>query len=282
MAFELRCKRALIDKSEEWEHDAWGGSVNAAHLALATAAFSARLTQFAQMLGAELDNKDDREAFMAVWCYDAWLMGVPETLLFHSQEEGLRLFEVGTTCEPPPDEDAIALANCIVNSAPVVIDITEPKARRDFAQHAYRIARELVGHAQADRLNFSPKSPFPILPWLRMQERIKHDVVGAIPFSSRSGLPILRNVRDARNAGPILAHVLTQKGKGYPPAEQSADKYHGVSSFAVETGTQIKAVASAPSFTKVFGESLLTEARRDDRVCAITAAMPSGTGVNIM
>ena len=60
-------------------------------------------------------------------------------------------------------------------------------------------------------------------------------------------LPILRNVRDARNAGPILAHVLTQKGKGYPPAEQSADKYHGVSSFDVETGTQIKAVASAPS-----------------------------------
>ena len=95
-------------------------------------------------------------------------------------------------------------------------------------------------------------------------------------------LPILRNVRDARNAGPILAHVLTQKGKGYPPAEQSADKYHGVSCFDVETGTQIKAVASAPSFTKVFGESLLTEARRDDRVCAITAAMPSGTGVNIM
>ena len=95
-------------------------------------------------------------------------------------------------------------------------------------------------------------------------------------------LPILRNVRDARTAGPILVHVLTQKGKGYPPAEQSADKYHGVSSFDVETGTQIKAVASAPSFTKVFGESLLTEARRDDRVCAITAAMPSGTGVNIM
>ena len=63
--------RALIDKSEEWEHDAWGVSVNAAHLALATAAFSARLTQVAQMLGAELDNKDDREAFMAVWRYDA-------------------------------------------------------------------------------------------------------------------------------------------------------------------------------------------------------------------
>ena len=95
-------------------------------------------------------------------------------------------------------------------------------------------------------------------------------------------LPILWNVRDARNAGPILAHVLTQKGKGYPPAEQSADKYHGVSCFDVETGTQIKAVASAPSFTKVFGESLLTEARLYDRVCAITAAMPSGTGVNIM
>ena len=95
-------------------------------------------------------------------------------------------------------------------------------------------------------------------------------------------LPVLRNVRDAGNVGPFLVHVLTEKGKGYEPAEKSADKYHGVSSFDVATGAQVKAKAAAPAFTKVFGESLLMEARLDDRVCAITAAMPSGTGVNIM
>ena len=94
-------------------------------------------------------------------------------------------------------------------------------------------------------------------------------------------LPILKNVRDAWASGPVLVHVVTQKGKGYLPAEQSADKFHGVSSFNVATGTQVKSSPKAPSFTKVFARSLLAEARRDDRICAITAAMPSGTGLDI-
>ncbi len=93
-------------------------------------------------------------------------------------------------------------------------------------------------------------------------------------------LPVLKNVRDARN-GPILVHVVTQKGKGYAPAESSADKYHGVSPFNVLTGTQVKAKAKAPSYTKVFGESLVKEASKDERIVAVTAAMPSGTGLDI-
>jgi 1-deoxy-D-xylulose-5-phosphate synthase len=93
-------------------------------------------------------------------------------------------------------------------------------------------------------------------------------------------LPVLRNVRDAE-AGPILVHVVTQKGKGYAPAETSADKYHGVVKFDVATGTQAKSKSHAPQYTKVFGESLVKEARKDDKIVAITAAMPSGTGVDI-
>jgi 1-deoxy-D-xylulose-5-phosphate synthase len=92
-------------------------------------------------------------------------------------------------------------------------------------------------------------------------------------------LPLLKNVRDA-GIGPILVHVVTQKGKGYAPAENSADKYHGVVSFDVVTGAQTKAKANAPGYTKVFAESLAKEARRDDRIVAITAAMPSGTGLD--
>ena len=95
-------------------------------------------------------------------------------------------------------------------------------------------------------------------------------------------LPILRNVRDDAAAGPILVHVCTRKGKGYAPAEGSADRYHGVSSFDVDTGAQKASSANAPpSFTRVFAQSLVTEARLDDRICAITAAMPSGTGVDL-
>jgi 1-deoxy-D-xylulose-5-phosphate synthase len=93
-------------------------------------------------------------------------------------------------------------------------------------------------------------------------------------------LPVLQNVRDAKN-GPILVHVVTQKGKGYAPAEAASDKYHGVVKFDVATGAQTKAKANAPSYTKVFGESLVKEATKDDRIVAISAAMPSGTGVDI-
>jgi 1-deoxy-D-xylulose-5-phosphate synthase len=93
-------------------------------------------------------------------------------------------------------------------------------------------------------------------------------------------LPVLRNVRDAER-GPVLVHVVTRKGKGYAPAESAADKYHGVVAFDVISGAQVKAKANAPSYTKVFGESLVKEARKDDRIVAITAAMPSGTGVDI-
>jgi 1-deoxy-D-xylulose-5-phosphate synthase len=93
-------------------------------------------------------------------------------------------------------------------------------------------------------------------------------------------LPVLKNVRDAKN-GPFLVHVVTQKGKGYAPAEKSADKYHGVVKFDVATGAQVKAKAAAPAYQKVYGESLIKEARKDPKVVAITAAMPSGTGVDL-
>jgi len=93
-------------------------------------------------------------------------------------------------------------------------------------------------------------------------------------------IPVLENVRDTMT-GPVLIHVVTKKGHGYAPAEASADKYHAVSKFTVLTGEQKKTVAKAPTFQKVFGESLIAEAKKDERIVAITAAMPSGTGVDL-
>ncbi|NIJ42591.1 1-deoxy-D-xylulose-5-phosphate synthase [Parvibaculum indicum] len=93
-------------------------------------------------------------------------------------------------------------------------------------------------------------------------------------------LPVLKNVRDA-GEGPILVHCVTQKGKGYAPAEAAEDKYHGVSKFDVITGAQSKAPANAPAYTKVFAQSLIQEAERDDKIVAITGAMPSGTGLDL-
>src|SRR5271156_3872298 len=93
-------------------------------------------------------------------------------------------------------------------------------------------------------------------------------------------LPVLKNVRDSEG-GPILVHVCTQKGKGYAPAEAAKDKYHGVNTFDVVTGTQVKPKANAPAYTRVFADALVKEAQRDDKIVAITAAMPSGTGLDI-
>ena len=93
-------------------------------------------------------------------------------------------------------------------------------------------------------------------------------------------LPVLKNVRDMKN-GPILVHVVTKKGKGYEPAEKSADKYHGVVKFDVATGAQQKSKTAAPQYTKVYAEALIKEARKDERIVAITAAMPSGTGLDL-
>ena len=128
----------------------------------------------------------------------------------------------------------------------------------------------------------------------RARDLLKHSVVGGTLFEelgfSYLGpidghdldqlLPVLRTVK-ARATGPILIHAITKKGKGYAPAETARDKGHGVSKFDVVTGEQAKAPSNAPSYTKVFANALIDEARRDDRIVAVTAAMPDGTGLNL-
>jgi 1-deoxy-D-xylulose-5-phosphate synthase len=91
-------------------------------------------------------------------------------------------------------------------------------------------------------------------------------------------LPVLQNLRNSEEPGPVLVHVVTQKGKGYAPAEKSADKYHGVVKFDVATGAQVKSTPKAPSYTSVFAKALIAEAKVDERIVAVNAAMPSGTG----
>lgn len=136
----------------------------------------------------------------------------------------------------------------------------QPLAR--FARKAEHVAREFaMGGTLFEQLGFY--------------------YVGPIDGHNLSHLlPVLRNIRNERDSGPILLHVVTKKGHGYPPAEAADDKYHGVVTFDVETGAQKKTPASAPSYTKVFAESLIAEAKKDDRIVAITAAMPSGTGLD--
>ena len=94
-------------------------------------------------------------------------------------------------------------------------------------------------------------------------------------------LPVLENVKNSTHEGPFLIHAITQKGKGYQPAEDSKDKYHGVTKFNVATGEQSKSSSNKPSYTNVFGETLAAHAQQDNKIVAVTGAMPSGTGINI-
>jgi 1-deoxy-D-xylulose-5-phosphate synthase len=113
-------------------------------------------------------------------------------------------------------------------------------------------------------------------------EELGFTYIGPIDGHSMPELLATLRAARARASGPVLIHALTVKGKGYAPAEASADKYHGVNRFDVATGAQAKSGANAPSYTQVYGEALTAEAARDPRIVALTAAMPSGTGVDIM
>ena len=174
--------RMRLKASGEWNREAWGAPVSAAHLALVAAALSARLLELASLLGAEL-GRNDREGIMAVQGCAAHVAGVPDALLFHSEEEGIRLFRVATACEPPPDPDAIAMARRIVASIPTAIGVGDPGAGAHLARYAYRVSRELIGDERADGLAFPQKQALSLLPWLRARGRIKR---GLLRFSPRA------------------------------------------------------------------------------------------------
>ena len=209
--------RKLIRESDDWDLDAWGEPVSAAHAAMASATFSARLLQLVEKLGVSL-NSEEREAFMSVWVYAAKLMGVPEPLMFYSQKEGLQLLRVARAFEPPPEFEAVALAHCIVNSAPVVVGIAEPKKRAAFARYAFRISRGLVGDSTADQLRFPSKHPIPILPWVRMQGRLQKRAAKFIPavgrmqrFGTFSKLLTLSDVGESHVSTRLPDHVVADQ-----------------------------------------------------------------------
>ena len=160
---------------------------------------------------------------------------------------------------------------------------------RLISSHPYHTLRD-IGKAVASKL------PESVQKFARRAEHLARDIaVGGTLFEQLGFyyigpvdghnlahlLPILRNIKNEKDNKPILLHVVTKKGHGYQPAELSDDKYHGVNSFDVETGAQKKTVASAPSYTKIFAESLIAEAKKDEKIVAITAAMPSGTGLDL-
>lgn len=160
---------------------------------------------------------------------------------------------------------------------------------RLISSHSYQSLRELAKGV----VNHLPKSME--VAARRAEEYLRGMVVGGTMFEELGFfyvgpidghdldtlIPVLQNLKDRPAGGPVLLHIVTKKGKGYAPAEAAADKYHGVTKFDVITGVQQKSNASAPSYTKVFAESLIEQAHKDEKIVAITAAMPAGTGLDL-
>ena len=117
-------------------------------------------------------TQEEREAYVHVWRYSGLLMGIPEEVLFHDEASALRMFDVGRMCEPPPGLDAIIMANSLINSAPMVIGITEPVQRQKLADFAYRISRGLIGDEIADAFRF-PRGKRLTLPVYRLRNRLE-------------------------------------------------------------------------------------------------------------
>ena len=162
--------RHLLNHSEEWDTEAWGVPISAAHLGYAVSAFSARLLKHMKTLGAEY-NAEEYDSFMAVWRYTGYLMGIPETILFHDATEALKLYDVGLMCEPTYQIESVVMAHSLVNSAPLIAGMVEPDARRSLAKYVYRISRGLIGNSTADSLMYPPTGSVGVVTWFKVQQR---------------------------------------------------------------------------------------------------------------
>ncbi|GGB58333.1 hypothetical protein GCM10011505_44010 [Tistrella bauzanensis] len=162
--------RQLLNVSEEWDRAAWGTPLSSAHIAYATAVFSGLLLKRVGMLGVTL-TEEERQSFMMVWRYAGHLMGVAPDLLFEDEAGALRLCEIGGMCEPPPDFESQILANGLINSAPIVAGITEPRARRKLVRKIYGVSRGLIGDARADALGYPPRGRVGYLGAVRLKNR---------------------------------------------------------------------------------------------------------------
>ena len=162
--------RLLLNGSEDWDTEAWGTPISAAHLGYAISAFSARLLKHMKTLGADYTD-EEYNSFMAVWRYSGYLMGIPETILFRDADEALRLWEIALMCEPDPPLESIVMAHSLVNSAPLIAGMTGPEERRNLAKYVYKLSRGLIGREFSDSLMYPPISSFGAVWWFRIQQR---------------------------------------------------------------------------------------------------------------
>ena len=162
--------RALLAKSDDWNHEAWGTPLSSAHLGFAISIFSKRLLEYSMLVGAKY-NKEEQESVMAVWRYAGYLLGIPETILYTNTEEAEKIYKVGYLCEPRADPDSVAMANLLIQSIPSVADIMDPVEKEHLIGLAYRLSRAFIGNELAEAFQFPKTRVFGALFSYRMQRK---------------------------------------------------------------------------------------------------------------
>ena len=162
--------RRLLAVSPDWNEDAWGVPISGAHVGYAIAQFSSRTLYHLHRLGVRFSD-EERRSFMDVWRYSGHLMGVPSDILYDTQENANEVLRIGRMCEPVPGSESVIMANALINSAPVVADVTDPAARRGLVKYIYRMSRAMIGTRMANELNFPPSRSSGVLAFFRWQSR---------------------------------------------------------------------------------------------------------------
>ncbi len=164
--------RQLLRNSEEWDGAAWGAPISAAHLGYAISVFSMRLLQYSVLVGARFDQ-EARDSILDVWRYAGHVMGIPESILYTNGKMASELYEIGRLCEPPPDEDSVLMANALINSAPLIAGITDPKERRSLTGLAFRLSSALIGKELAKGLGYPKSAGIGTLFLYRLDQRVR-------------------------------------------------------------------------------------------------------------
>ena len=164
--------RGLLAKSDDWDHEAWGMPVSAAHLGFAISVFSRRLLEYSLLVGAKY-SREEKESVLSVWRYAGYLMGIPETILYTSGAEAHEIYKMGYLCEPTPDADSIAVANLLIKSIPSVAGIEDPVETEKLITLAYRLSRALIGNHLAEQFQFPKNSTMGVLFTYRVKQYIQ-------------------------------------------------------------------------------------------------------------
>ncbi len=172
--------RALMSQSDAWDHDALGIPLNAAHIGgIALYTFSIRQFEHAMSMGSRF-SREERESIVSIWRYGGHLLGVPESILFRNEQEARRIYRIGHRCEPPPDEDSIAVSNVVFKVIPDMAGIEDEKKKKSLEKYAYRLSRALIGNRLADQYGYpnTIRIRSLVLLYYRIRERIKRLLAG--------------------------------------------------------------------------------------------------------